>query len=112
LGKKSIIIEYVCMKNKKTTSTLLVDKKIELLRDAEENMLTEDTVKNLAKQIRVELIKEERYEEIKGIDKMVENFLKRFKNERENMVKNVGLNDKQTKELLELVGLYTKQSQN
>lgn len=80
-----------------------VDKKIELLKNAEKYSLTEDTVKNLAKQIRKDLIKEERYEECTMVNKLEAKFINRFKNDRENMVKKVGLNKKQLFKLLNMI---------
>jgi len=82
---------------------ITVDKKIELLKGAEENRLTESTVKNLANKIRKELIVEERYEDCVMVTKLEEKFLNRFKNDRENMVRNVGLNKKEMQNLMDLI---------
>ncbi|MDP2692719.1 MAG: hypothetical protein Q8O88_03725 [bacterium] len=90
------------MKNN-TNIRVTTDKKIELLKGAADNKLTEDTVKNLAKQIRKELIVEEKYEECVIVNKLEEEFINRFKKDRENMVRNVGLNKKELKKLLELL---------
>ena len=82
---------------------LSVEKKIELLKDAEKNFFTESTVKNLAKKIRKDLIAEERYEDCVMVNKLEEKFINRFKNDRENMVRNVGLNKNEMKNLMDLI---------
>ena len=87
----------------KSNIRVTTDKKIELLKGAVDNKLTEDTVKNLAKQIRKELIVEEKYEECVVVNKLEEEFTNRLKIDRENMVRNVGLNKKEMKKLLELL---------
>ena len=82
---------------------LSVEKKIELLKDAEKNFFTESTVKNLAKKIRKDLIAEERYEDCVMVNKLEKKFINRFKNDRENMVRNVGLNKNEMKNLMDLI---------
>lgn len=80
-----------------------LEKKIELLENAAKNRLTEDTVKNLAKEIRIGLIREERYEDCIAISKVEKTQLARFKEDREKLVRNVGLNEKQMEKLFSLV---------
>jgi hypothetical protein len=79
-----------------------VDKKISILKEAKKNSLTVETIKNLAKTIRKDLIDEERYEECAEVTRLEEKLLKSFQNDKKKMVTKVGLSKKQLDDLLNL----------
>lgn len=79
-----------------------IDKRIEVLKDAKKNCLTEETIKNLAKIIREELISKERYEECAEITELENKLLKSFKDDKKELVSNVGLSQNQLNDLMSL----------
>ncbi len=82
--------------------TITLEKLIDLLDKAKENKLTEETIKHLAGKIRTKLIDLEEYEDCVTINKMEQEQLSRFKEDREKMVTNL-LNKNDMKKLLDLV---------
>lgn len=86
-----------------TNNKIILEKKIKLLKSATDNKLTEETIKNLAKQIRKELLKDEEYEKCIIINTLEKKLLNRFKVNKKNLVKNVGLSKGELEKLLNMI---------